>query len=82
MLMSYGQDISRPVRMQRSFGGNSQDLRPLGFPELDNAGIKLTPIGQQDTAINWGRYGELYSYRAHDGQLVLTAAAGSAAGHP
>ena len=37
---------------------------------------------QLDTAIDWGRYGELYSYHAHDGQLVLTVAAGSAAGHP
>ncbi len=111
----------------------------LGFAEVDNADIKLTPIGQQwaqaspsadkkifaeqardraplvrtivralseapggklskqffldllehdftheqaraqlDTAINWGRYGQLYSYHAHDGQLVLTAAAGPA----
>jgi NitT/TauT family transport system ATP-binding protein len=115
----------------------------LGFAEVDNADIKLTPIGQQwaqaspsadkkifaeqardraplvrtivralseapggklskqffldllehdftheqaraqlDTAINWGRYGQLYSYHAYDGQLVLTAAAGSAVGQP
>jgi NitT/TauT family transport system ATP-binding protein len=115
----------------------------LGFAEVDNADIELTPAGQQwvqagpatdkqifaeqardraplvrtivraladapggklskqffldllehdfthdqaraqlDTAIGWGRYGELYSYHAHDGQLVLTAAAGSAVSPP
>ncbi len=34
---------------------------------------------QLDTAIEWGRYGELYTYHAHGHQLVLAAAAGSAA---
>ena len=37
---------------------------------------------QLDIAIDWGRYGQLYSYRAHDGQLVLTAAASSTADQP
>ncbi len=37
---------------------------------------------QLDTAIEWGRYGELYTYHAHDHQLVLTTAAGSAVGRP
>ena len=27
---------------------------------------------QLDTAIDWGRYGELFDYRAGDGQLILT----------
>ncbi len=35
---------------------------------------------QLDTAINWGRYGQLFTYDARDRQLVLTPAAGSAAG--
>jgi NitT/TauT family transport system ATP-binding protein len=29
---------------------------------------------QLDTAIDWGRYGELFDYRAGDGQLILTPA--------
>ena len=37
---------------------------------------------QLDIAIDWGRYGELYTYHAHDHQLALTGAAGSAVGRP
>lgn len=29
---------------------------------------------QLDTAIDWGRYGELFDYRANDGELILTPA--------
>ena len=29
---------------------------------------------QLDTAIDWGRYGELFEYRADDGELILTPA--------
>jgi NitT/TauT family transport system ATP-binding protein len=41
------------------------DLLRRGFSE-DEARAQL------DTAIDWGRYAELFSYRADDGELVLT----------
>jgi NitT/TauT family transport system ATP-binding protein len=41
------------------------DLLRRGFSE-DEARAQL------DTAIDWGRYGELFDYRADDGELVLT----------
>jgi NitT/TauT family transport system ATP-binding protein len=43
------------------------DLLRGGFGE-DEAQAQL------DTAIDWGRYGELFDYRADDGQLILTPA--------
>ncbi|HME63840.1 MAG TPA: AAA-associated domain-containing protein, partial [Streptosporangiaceae bacterium] len=43
------------------------DLLRGGFSE-DEAQAQL------DTAIDWGRYGELFDYRAGDGQLILTPA--------
>ena len=43
------------------------DLLRDGFSE-DEAQAQL------DTAIDWGRYGELFDYRAGDGQLILTPA--------
>ena len=45
---------------------------------LDLLGHHFTPQqarAQLDTAIEWGRYGELYTYHAPDGQLLLTASA-------
>jgi NitT/TauT family transport system ATP-binding protein len=44
------------------------DLLARGFSE-DDARAQL------DTAINWGRYGELYEYDADDGQLMMPSAA-------
>ncbi|HSZ30988.1 MAG TPA: nitrate/sulfonate/bicarbonate ABC transporter ATP-binding protein [Pseudonocardiaceae bacterium] len=41
------------------------DLLRSGFSQ-DEAQAQL------DTAIDWGRYGELFEYRADDGELVLT----------
>jgi NitT/TauT family transport system ATP-binding protein len=41
------------------------DLLRRGFSE-DEARAQL------DTAIDWGRYGELFDYRADDGELILT----------
>jgi NitT/TauT family transport system ATP-binding protein len=41
------------------------DLLRRGFSQ-DEAQAQL------DTAIDWGRYAELFDYRADDGQLVLT----------
>jgi len=43
------------------------DLLQGGFSQ-DEAQAQL------DTAIDWGRYGELFDYRAGDGQLILTPA--------
>ena len=45
----------------------SLDLLRGGFSE-DEAQAQL------DTAIDWGRYGELFDYRTGDGQLILTPA--------
>ena len=42
------------------------DLLGRGFTQ-DDARAQL------DTAIDWGRYGELFDYDANDRQLVLTA---------
>jgi NitT/TauT family transport system ATP-binding protein len=49
------------------------DLLQRGFSE-EEARTQL------NTAVNWGRYAELFDYHADDDQLVLTAAANVAAG--
>ena len=41
------------------------DLLGRGFSEDEGR-------AQLDTAIDWGRYGELFDYRADDGELILT----------
>ena len=43
------------------------DLLRRGFGEEEGR-------AQLDTAIDWGRYAELFEYRSDDGELILTPA--------
>ena len=44
----------------------------LGLARVDGADLEITEQGREfDTAIEWGRYGELFEYDSESGQLIL-----------